>query len=235
MQPGYASWAALAVIIAAPLWLASPAAAQCGAAPRQPKIEVRSDIQAPILDTSLGIRDITANPNLAVPRGLGDGYYAIGATGLNIAHQLQFSAIGEPRAEVGYCWSVREAVLTITAETKVHVAAEVPRDSCVWHEVMDHEKKHVKLDRDLFPQLVAAMRAEVARVIGQSVPGATDEVAGLIYRTQMQAALEAVAQRYSAGRKERQLAIDTPEEYARFARACGSAVLAEILARAGIQ
>ena len=231
----WARRASIATVFISMLMFSSSVVASCGAAPVLPKIEVRSDIRQPSVDTSLGIRAIAANPDLALPNNPGGKAYPFGVTGLGVSYEWEFEMIGEPRAEVGACWSIRNAVLTIIVKTDVHIAAEIVRDSCVWQQVIDHEMKHVRLHRDLIPQQIEAMRAEMMRVAGRSVAGMTDQDAASVFRAEMQAGLASVSQRHSENRQRQQLAIDTPYEYERVARACGNTESAAVFERAGIQ
>lgn len=233
------SWALvslLVLVLCAALATTRPAAASdCGPPPRQAQVDVASDIRPATLDLSLGIVALTAYGGDAAMSGSNTRQYTLGSTEIEVSRQVQFEMTGWEHADGGKCWSITRANLELVMETVVHVAAEIPPNSCAWNEVIAHEKLHIDIDRQLFPQLVSEMRAGAMLVAGEAIPAETDVAATTAAKERLSATLGEIARRHSEVRNARQLAIDTPEEYGRFAAACGQAEMSNILAKAGIR
>jgi len=206
-------------------------AQDCSGVPAPPQIEVSADVRAAVLDTSTSLRNLSADAGPA----MGPNSHTLGTTSLNVMNNLQLQSRGMPQAGGGFCWSVTQVKAIVRADTTVNIASEITRDSCMWREVMAHEKKHVALDRQLLPNLVAATRARLMQLGNQSISAASEAVASAAFQAAAERALNEAADQYFDGRNAQQLALDTPEEYARLSRACGDAEVAEVLGRAGIQ
>jgi hypothetical protein len=221
------------------LLLASPRAAAladtCGQAISPPVVSVRTLVRPASYDFSRGIRDLSGDLNLAVPHGMSDFKYAVGATAVVAERESRWEMRGEQTPDGRQCWWITSLQITVTAHTKVYVAKEVPKDSCVWQEVMRHEAKHVKIDQKLFPRLVDTLRPKVVRQISKSVPARNQAEAEATMNKLVNNAADAAIQAFQKKRNRSQLAIDTRDEYTRSNRLCGEAAVADIFARAGLE
>lgn len=207
----------------------------CGQVLSPPLVSVRAQVRPATHDFSLGILQITADPNLAVPHGLADFKYATGATSVGAERELRLQFRGQPRAGGGLCWWVTNLQITVTTHTKVYIAREVPKNSCLWKEVMRHEAKHVKIDQKLFAQLADTVRPKVVKAVSRSVPANDKAQAEEIFRSRVTRATDEAIKAFVVKRNKRQLSIDTREEYTRANRICGNAEIRAAFKRAGIR
>ncbi len=104
----------------------------------------------------------------------------------------------------------------------VYVGREVAGDPCRDAVIVEHEMKHVAVYRQRLDEIGGEVRAALVKAYGNRVFYFANRAEG---HREMEKALSAelgtlLAQ--SASRiKERQRAVDSPEEYARVAAACG--------------
>jgi hypothetical protein len=211
------------------------ARADCGGSIAPPVVSVRTLTQPPLQDVSRGIADLSSDRSLAVPHGLESFRYAVGATAAEAQGRTSWQMQGEPQPDGRYCWAITQLQIVITVSTKVYIAREVPRGSCLWNEVVKHEAKHVRADQKLFPQLSSLIRPKVLRGVSHSVLAANQtEAHGALGRIVNDAVQEAVAA-FQLTRNQQQLTIDTPTEYRRANQVCGNAEVAAAIARAGLQ
>lgn len=218
------------------LWRPGAALADgCNQRVAPPVLSVQTDVQAPKLDVHRGIKELTGDPHVAVPRGLEDFRFAVGATAALPSIQRRWELHGEPMSNGRVCWRVTKMRVFVSVATTVYIAREIPRDSCLWREVAKHEAKHVRRDRELFPQLPGIVRPKVARVIAQSFAAGTQEEANAILKARLSAAVNEAAAAFEETRNREQLKIDTREEYSHPNQVCGNAEVAAAIARAGLK
>lgn len=216
-------------------WVGEARADSCGQAGSPPVISVRTQIKPPTLDFTKGILELSAEPDLAVPRDLPEFKYATGATSVGTEREWNVQLKGTQRPEGGQCWWITRLQVTLTAHTKVFVAKEVPKDSCLWKEVMRHEGQHVKIDRTLFPRLGDTVRPRIMRQMSRSISAPSEAAAGAYFKEMIIKSVDSAIQAFLDKRNKAQLAIDNREEYTRANRLCGDAEIAAAFARAGIQ
>lgn len=214
----------------------APARAQdCGAAIAPPVVSVRTQARPPVQDLSRGIANLTGDPRLAVPHGLQDFRFAVGVTAADATGTSKWQMQGFRMGDGRQCWSITQLQILITVFTKVYIAKEVPRGSCLWNEVAKHEAKHVRLDQKLFPQMSGMIRPKVLRAVSRSVPARSGtEAKSLINQLVNQAVAEAVRD-FQVTRNAEQLKIDTRAEYSHPNRVCGEAEVAAAIRRAGLR
>jgi len=207
----------------------------CGQRVAPPSLSVRSLVQPPKQDLTRSIKDLTGDPNVAVPRGLENFGFAVGATAAAPKTEYSWSTQGAQMPDGTWCWRAAKVSVIVTVATTVYIAKEIPRESCLWREVAKHEAKHVRLDRQLFPSLPGIVRPKVQRVIAHSVSAGTIEEASALLGRRIDAAVVEAAAFFELTRNKRQLEIDTVEEYGRPNRICGNAEVAAAIRRAGLQ
>ncbi|MBI2256596.1 MAG: hypothetical protein HYU58_18380 [Proteobacteria bacterium] len=208
--------------------------ADCGAVP-PPVVSVRTLAQPPVQDVSRGIAQLSSDRSLAVPHGLESFRYAVGATAAQAEGRTSWQMQGVPQPGGGYCWSISQLQIVVTVSTKVYIAREVPRGSCLWNEVARHEAKHVRADQRLFPQLSGLIRPKVLRAVSHSVPATTQADARAMLSALVNGAVQEAVADFQVTRNEQQLTIDTAAEYGRANRVCGNAEVAAAIQRAGLK
>ena len=135
-----------------------------------------------------------------------------------------------PGAPVSGLFSVRMAVATTLSPSPerncqnlavrvslrdpvLYVAKEVPAGTCAWDHVMRHETQHAGIYRRALASLPARIQARLTPAVWQGPSTqAAQAVAQLVLNE-----LEAVEAQHAA--------LDSPDEYARSATACGGAFL----------
>ncbi len=226
----------LALLFWAIFWVlgAAAARAQCGGAIAPPSITVRTLTQPPLQDVSRGIADLSADRHLAVPRGLENFRFAIGVTAPQAKARANWQMQGQPQ-DGSYCWTISQLQIDVTVSTRVYIAREVPRESCLWNEIVRHEAKHVRIDQKFFPQLSGILRPRVSKVIAHSKLARDQASARNHFGAVINQAIEEAVAAFQVVRNQQQLAIDTPLEYSRPNRICGEAEVAAAVRRAGLQ
>lgn len=217
-------------------WLlgAAAAQAQCGGAIAPPNLTVRTLTHPPIQDISRGIADLSADRNLAVPRGLENFRFAIGVTAPQAKARTNWQMQGQLQ-DGSYCWTISQLQIEVTVSTRVYIAREVPRKSCLWNEIVRHEAKHVRIDQKFFPQLSGILRPRVSKVIARSKLARDQTEARRHFGAVINQAIEEAVAAFQVVRNQQQLAIDTPQEYSQPNRVCGEAEIAAAVRRAGLQ
>jgi hypothetical protein len=190
------------------------------------QIAVVPDIDDVIYDHSLGIADLTDLEKRGKTRVdpvdfelLGLTVHEFAGIGNRPAATLVRGANGEA------CAGMADGKIHLRLKTTIYVASELPEASCLYREVLAHERKHHAVGVDhmeafataatllLYPEFDKQPYVEVA------VPGLADAVA--------EARIDAVLNRVFSDMWEdyqaEQDRIDSPEEYARVANACPDA------------
>ncbi|MEO0393786.1 MAG: hypothetical protein AAF213_11180 [Pseudomonadota bacterium] len=121
------------------------------------------------------------------------------------------------------CLAVSRVAVDLTYfQPTIFLAKELAWARCVAIEVRKHEQKHARVDRDMMDWLGQLMRGELVKWVGIRAPTAVDdlETAKARHDAELKTKIEQVINLYVSERNKRQLAIDTPEEYARIDAAC---------------
>ena len=212
----------------------SPARADaCGGSIPPPTLTVRTDARPPTQDHSRGVASLSGDDRLAVPRGLENFRYAVGVTAADATGHTEWDMQGQALPDGRQCWWISQAKIVATVSTRVFIAKEIPRGSCLWNEVVKHEAKHVRLDQQLFPQMSGLIRPKVLAAISHSVVARSQaEARTLLGSLLSQATRQAVAE-FQQARDAAQLRIDTAAEYGRPNKVCGEAAVSAIIQRAG--
>jgi hypothetical protein len=112
---------------------------------------------------------------------------------------------------------VPNVVIEARAPRRILLAADLAPGSCRFAVALAHEQEHARIDDVLFRDIDAWLAAPVRQAMAE--PGALRATpAGL--RARLDAAFRRGFERFGEVRRQAQLSIDTPEEYARAGRAC---------------
>ncbi|WP_374651588.1 hypothetical protein [Dongia sp.] len=221
-------------ILAITVWAEPAAAAACGGTIAPPVVSVRTDARPATQDHSRGIANLSGDPRLAVPHGLRDFRYAVGVTAAEADGKSKWEMRGEALPDGRQCWWITQLQIVITVSTKVFIAKEVPRGSCLWNEVVKHEAKHVRTDQKLFPQMAGLIRPKVLRAVSHSIATKSQAEARTVLGNLINKATAAAVADFQKTRNAMQLKIDTREEYSRPNRVCGEAEVTAAIQRAGL-
>ena len=180
----------------------------CGQALAMPEVSVRTELHPVRYDFSKGILAITSDPQLAVPRILEGFSHAIGATRVVTSGHWNLELEGEARSAGGICWTAKKLDVVVVAHTDVFVAQEIPRNTCLWREVMRHEALHVEVDQGLFARLADNVRPAIKNAASLTVAATDDQTAKADFEARIGRAISDTLAIFSAKRNARQLAID---------------------------
>ncbi len=153
----------------------------------------------------------------------GSAVLALGLTTAEISQHASLETAGIEDTKSGRI-CVRPAIrveLSMTPMT-VYVGREVAGDPCREAAILEHEMKHVAVYRQRLEEIGAEVRAALVKSYGSRVFYFSDRAGG---QRQMQKALtdelDTLLGENARQIKERQRTVDSPEEYARVAAACG--------------
>ena len=192
--------------------------ARCEASLPTTRVEVVTVPVRPAIDRSRSFSELTSMSGDA-----GTELRALGLTTAEIGHRTALETLGiENQGDGRVCMRPTIKVELSAMPMTVYIGREIAGDPCREAVALEHERKHVAVYRDELPRLAADVRARLQSSYGNRIfyfPSRAEAER----RTRSELAqeigplLEGDAQRI----KERQRAVDSPEEYARVAAACG--------------
>ncbi len=145
--------------------------------------------------------------------------------GIALESRIMTSALGYERARK-ICQWIDEVRLDLRIDPKIYITREHRKGSCKHNAIMEHEMKHVYVDRDIVKKYVPIFKRRLQdAVMKVGIVGPKDERDQKRYQQKINDYIEsqiaAVNNQMTAERRQRQQAIDTLEEYERVARMCG--------------
>jgi hypothetical protein len=109
----------------------------------------------------------------------------------------------------------------------IYIAKELPKRSCPYKTVLEHEERHKQVDRELLEEYTEKAKEFFAK--GASDIGMMRHPAGAAIDMQvneyMDDAIEHFSRELDGERKRRQKEVDSPEEYERVEKACDGQVM----------
>ncbi|MBY6261490.1 hypothetical protein EI613_06040 [Azospirillum sp. 412522] len=215
----------LFLVLPGVLLTATPAAAQsngCGGFP-PPKLALDT-VLAPIQrDDGLTVAQLTRLPGRTPgPASTGDSH-VLGLTQARYGEQSQVSALFKTMGDGTYCASASALTISFGFQQRiVHVAREIPADSCLYGEVLAHEMRHVAVDEALLNEMMPQIRSRLDQVIGELAPvrSRSQSQAMAAIRRPLESAMRRIMQEFGRERDRRQAQVDTVEEYERVSRVC---------------
>lgn len=124
------------------------------------------------------------------------------------------------------CMYIKDVQVKISVEPTVYIAHEFPKGSCRYEAVMGHERKHLKVDRDIVNKystiIVRAVNNTLTKVGYAQGPYDSSQLPAL--QKQIGGIIDSVIGQYYVNmnneRKVLQSQVDTLEEYARVDALC---------------
>lgn len=206
----------------------------CGQALGQPQVDIRLEFTKPKLDISRRLRALIDDPSLSHTRSPAFPY-TLGVTQMSMSGGLNVNIEGNPRSDGMFCWSVKTLEITVKAASTVYIAAEIPRESCLWREVQEHEAKHIAVNRQHFQQFAALIRPQALDATRRTMVAAGGAEAKAFFQAALDNVVQDAQARFEAAVLDQHREIDTTEEYNRVSKACDTAEMRAVLSRAGIQ
>jgi hypothetical protein len=221
------------------LWLSMPGGAAlanpCEQSAAPPLVSVRAEINPASYDFTRGIAQLSADGNTVAPRHLPEFNYVLGTTAMASKSAWETTLASRMASDGTLCWKVDKLQITLEVHTKVYIAKEAVKGSCLWTETMKHEAKHVKIDQTIFPRLADTIRPSIVRKIARTYFAQNQAQAERDADKLMRTAIEGAIDSFLRKRNRTQLSIDTAEEYSYISHVCGNAAVAAAVKRAGLR
>lgn len=198
----------------------------------EPQIMIQPMYPAELYNDRLDLIDIQRIAGQANVETAGARDVLVGLTASNLRFDLSFDA-------QTYAWSDQSDVcaqvarLSVTfgfEDATVYLAREIPFHSCGYYEVLNHERHHLAIDREIVTNdqpLVQARFAEKLREIGMIRTYSAIAAQQQLSQT-LKAFLKDVGLEISQQRQRQQQAFDSPEEYRRLSLVCDGELAALI-------
>jgi hypothetical protein len=214
---GRAATAAGAALLALWLGAAGPARAQGGCPPAEPRLRLSVVDPEPVVGHELGIDAL--HGETGQPRS--ETLHHLGLTTSRVEWQSEIETRYRSTAG-GVCAVPARVTLTLVqTEHLLRIARELPEGSCLYREVLAHERRHVAVNRRTLRAAAerarGAAEAWAARAEGR---GATLEEAMASLQQGLRRALEPSLAGMRKAREAGHRGIDTAAEYQRLARVC---------------
>ena len=151
------------------------------------------------------------------------GHRALGVTKARIGHDaaLEIKGLKDP-ASGRACFRAHVRVELALRPLTVYIAREIADDPCRREAVHAHEMKHVAVYVAWLDEAAAALAEALAAEFADGVHHAEDgEAAQRALRGRLEAFVGAHSEAAGRELEARQRGVDSPEEYARVAAACG--------------
>jgi hypothetical protein len=124
------------------------------------------------------------------------------------------------------CVVLKAVTVILYTKPKIQIASNFKRGSCEYEAILEHEREHVAILQAFAKEKAPEARSyffnvlrRIKPVIGPIRP-AQSEKAQVALQNAFQSHVEAYNERILPALMQRQIAIDTPEEYARVSRKC---------------
>ncbi len=120
------------------------------------------------------------------------------------------------------CVGYKDGEITLTLGSTIHVAREIPEDSCLYREVLAHEHKHRALGRELTAAFGRDLEAAIAAALVEEpyVEIAEAATPWRLAEERLQAIIDSAYAVFIRNHSRRQLAIDSNAEYRRVDSVC---------------
>lgn len=144
--------------------------------------------------------------------------------GINVRSSIQVATLTYPRSRVVCQW-IDKIDVTVAIDPTIYIAREHEKGSCKHRTILDHEMKHVYVDREIVKQYAPVIKDYLEQsILKVGIVGPKPERRAKEFHKKivdyMDARLEDVTDRLYADRRDRQQAVDSLEEYKRVSELC---------------
>jgi hypothetical protein len=144
--------------------------------------------------------------------------------GITMRSSIQVAGLTYPQSRVTCQW-IDKMDITIAIDPTIYIASEYPKGSCKHRAILEHEMKHVFVDRSVVkkyaPKIKQHMQNAVMKV---GIVGPKPERRKAEFHKKitdyMEAQLKAITDKMYAERRSLQAQVDTKEEYDRVSSLC---------------
>lgn len=203
-----------------------PATAMAQECPRStvyPTAVVKTRQDTPQLITNVDINGLRSLRNAPESAGGGSEHVPLGLAKAEVTYQISMQAQITPLRNGSFCVNLKQADIEYAfANTAIYVASEVPKGSCIFSKVEEHERQHVSVDGQLLREWQFRLQQDAdaaVRGIG-TIWNYSQEQALEDMKSRIRTSLQETAKYLLAERARRQAQVDTRMEYDRIARSC---------------
>ncbi|NCC03878.1 MAG: hypothetical protein EOM37_07515 [Proteobacteria bacterium] len=192
----------------------------------RPQVVVRKIAQMPKIDASKSLAEIRAiaatnNPNLAVSTR----ETPVGLTAATMKIETSFQVTSKSSTILqAICGQITKVEMTFGFDdTTIYMPREISSGSCAYNQVLEHENKHVTVDRMIVESYAPYVQNELNRIVQAIgvVRGQNPYDVESMLRQTLNKKVEEIGQYLTAQRSEAQDRVDTPQEYERLSKSCG--------------
>jgi len=145
--------------------------------------------------------------------------------GISVSSQVQVATLQYPRSRQ-ICQWIDNMQVKILIDPKIYIARQHTPGSCKHNAILEHEMKHVFVDREVVKKYIPIMQRyldQAVRKVGLVGPKRQQDARHYHNKINnyMQEQLKNVTDRMYQERGDRQQGVDTLEEYERVAGLCG--------------
>lgn len=205
-------------------------AMDCDAAAQDVQISLQVAMPDPDLNTDLSYDQITQKFRNAHGNLRAGGYVqALGVTEFAMQVQFGLQFVEKLKSFSGQmCLVPQKVEVKLSLDQTIFLGKSSTRSRCQFKTLMDHEMRHVTINRDVvqknIPKFEAAAKEGLAQFAREQGWGPYDlgqsEVKKRTLDTYMQAAIDRTLKATERELNAKQSQVDTPEEYMRIGRAC---------------
>mgnify|MGYP000158395830 CR=1 FL=1 len=144
--------------------------------------------------------------------------------GISVQSNTQVAILTFPRTRQACLW-VDKVDISIRIDPKIYIAREHRQGSCKHNAILEHEMKHVFVDREIVKKYIPIIHDFMEQAVTKvGLVGPKDSNDANDYQKKivdyMQGQLKRINERMYEERKQRQRGVDTLEEYERVANMC---------------
>lgn len=184
-------------------------------------VHVHPRFDAPKYEFRVGIRDVVAMSSDSV-HAIHEGL-SLGLTRYEPMIAIDAPLVGVRKPNGVSCTYVQKADVTVGYENVViYVAREVPKNSCGFQQIIEHEQKHINVNMRLLQDNIPRITEELNTYLaanGVSHEADVEHAMGVI-KSQLHETVEHILEDISRENELRQQEIDNPVEYARITTSC---------------
>lgn len=202
--------------------------ATCPQPETPPAIRVNVEVTQPVVDHTKPRAQLKqVQVATASPYGNGDNVHVNGLMRGAITLETQSAlAWQRSRDESVNCSWYNHVNIKLSLKPTIFVAAEIPQQSCIYREILNHEFKHYQTDFNIAKDYQVIFQDELKQFVDNTpvIGPYTKEQQSSVRRdlmNKLEKVIQTVNDRMKIDRIKRQSMIDTRQEYERVARACG--------------
>ena len=130
-----------------------------------------------------------------------------------------------------WCARVSSATIEVTLRQTVYLAREIERSSCAYRVVLNHERKHARLNTRFLEKLKGVIKDAVGRADLQGSRALSAAAAQQAAMNAMDQVITEAVRRFGTELRIQQESVDTPEEYDRLYAICGEDSMRRLTSR----